>query len=167
MVRFFAALILVFSSIALQPAHAQQVQINVNEAIGSCSETEMIGTWKLIHAYQEPEGETQQAFDGGYIDYLIISEGLGLKFFTTQDDFTSEKQIEVRLIEIEEIGPFIPHRFRLGKNDVMQMTREGKPVQYFRCNMIKLDMNEKMKAGDMILNSSTDVEELVRVFRKL
>lgn len=148
-------------------AFAQQVQVDVNEAVGSCSETELLGTWKLVHLYQNPEGASSQAFEGGYIDYLVFSEGLNLKFFTTQDSFSSPKQVEVRLIEVEEQGAFIPHRFRLGKNDVVQMTRNGQPVQYFRCNMLKMDLNEKMMTGDMILNSSVGEQELMRVFRKL
>lgn len=146
---------------------AQQVEVDADETLGSCSETQMLGTWKLEHAYQKPEGATQQAFDAGYIDYLVLSEGLKLKFFTTQDSFSSERQIQVRLIEIEEQGAFIPHHFRIGKNDVIQMVRNGQPVQYFRCKMIVADINDKMKQGDMILSSSTDKEELVRVFRKL
>ena len=164
MMKYLAALYFAFFACV---AHAQQVEVDVNEAVGSCSETQMIGAWKLVHLYQKPEGDSSKAFEGGYIDYLILGEGLGLKFFSTQDSFSSEKQVEVRLIEIEEQGAFIPHRFRLGKNDVVQMTRNGQPMQYFRCNMLKMDLNEKMKAGDMILNSSTDAQELMRIFRKL
>ncbi len=141
-------------------------KFNPNDLMTSCSETELIGMWKLSHVHQDPAGTTLETFNKGVRDYLDIRQNLSLVYFTSKANFKQQRQIEAKVREIEEFGT-VPHAMRLGRNNLLLMTREGRPFKYFRCYLLKADVNKKLRQGNMIFSSTVNKNELVRIFEKI